>query len=53
MGKEQSPRSGTSQKEDSEEPDSYFINGDSLCQRAKQVIKETLMVNCIDVLNLL
>lgn len=35
-------------KEDLEEPDSYLIKGESLCQKAKQVIIETLAVSCIN-----
>lgn len=41
-------RSGTGMKEDLEEPDSYLVKGESLCQKAKQVIIETLAVSCIN-----
>lgn len=48
MEQEQNQRSGTSQKEDSEEPDSYFVKGENLCQKNKQVITETIVVNCVE-----
>lgn len=39
------PRSGTGKKE---EPHSYLVKGESLCQKAKQVIIEPLAVSCIN-----
>lgn len=36
MGQEQNQRSGTSQKEDSEEPDSYFVKGENPCQKTEE-----------------
>lgn len=35
-------------RENSEEPDSCWVKGESLCQKAKQVNIETLSVNRID-----